>query len=154
MYGLHKIRAKVECLWELNTSSISRLSCVIGIVIHAGTSLQQSHDKLNTLPLCSSLEARITSTVVVDGRYESLVIWGGQIASLGPPAICRPAKLIPLHWMGLPGSYPTTLHPTRPHTRKNIAHGPLRHINTDIDLHYIRPELCLLMTRSVVADLH
>lgn len=70
----------------------------------------------------------------------------GQIAGLGLPAICRPARLIPPHGMGLPGSPiphhppppPVSLYLTSP-TLQNIACVPLRHINADIDPHYIVP---------------
>lgn len=57
---------------------------------------------------------RITSTLwwwTGDVRKRP-VIREGQIAGLGPPAICRLAELIPRHGMGLPGSDPITLHPT------------------------------------------
>lgn len=118
MSDLDEIRTEVELdiryehlLYQLDAKSIMWDG---HCDTRAGTSLQQTHDKLHTLPLRCSSEARITSTVVVDGRYESLVIWGGQIASLGPLAICRLAKLIPLHWMGLPGSYPTAPYSTPP----------------------------------------
>lgn len=79
---------------------------------------------------------------MADERCEKrLVIREGQIVGLGPPAICRLAKLIPLHGMGLPGSYPTfhppsLTGPTHSSTLQNITLVPLCHINTDIDLYY------------------
>lgn len=85
-----------------------------------------------------------------------LVIREGQIVGLGPPAICRLAKLIPRHGRGLPGSYPTSLAlflagPTHSSTLQNITLVPLCHINTDIDLYYICLEPFLLGTEHLLS---
>lgn len=102
---------------------------------HPKTTLQR---KRRPLPLC-------------DGGW--LVIQEGQIASLGLPAICRLARLIPPRGTGLPVSglpAPSRL----PSPKKNLACVPLRHINADIDPHYIGPQFLSERSRSVVADLH
>lgn len=52
---------------------------------------------------------------------------------------------------------PVSLHAVSPNKlkkKKNLACVLLRHINADIDPHYIGPQFLSERSRSVVADLH
>lgn len=55
-----------------------------------------------TSPPAPTVQRKRRPLPLCDGGW--LVIREGQIASLGLPAICRPARLIPPHGTGLPGS--------------------------------------------------
>lgn len=58
-------------------------------------------------------------------------------------------------WQRPPGFLPSPSTPSHPPScKKNLACVPLRHINADIDPHYIGPQFLSERTRSVVADLH